>query len=241
MSGLVAIDDIAEIVFLPESLVPRNQTVENPPVTGHPNSTTDTERSIVALLRELGAEDPERLVAQLREDHARAETPYHSWRHILHGLSILFEYRDSIPDFDAALIAWLNHDRIYDAQRADNEDLSADLARQMCLDLGQEALADLTVELVLDTKHDREPRTETGRWIVGVDLAILGETRERYDQYETNIRREYAHVGDLMYRLGRGKVLRGFLKRDRIYDVPELNARYEANARDNLNRALNAL
>ena len=130
----------------------------------------------------------------------RAETPYHSWRHILHGLSLLFDYRDRIPDFDAALIAWLNHDRIYDAQRTDNEDLSAGLARQMCEDLGQVTLADLAVELVLDTKHDRTPATETGRWIVGVDLAILGESPERYDEYETNIRREYAHVGDIMYR-----------------------------------------
>ena len=207
----------------------------------HPASTTPLEQSTVAVLRDLGADDPDGLIERLRQDHNRAETPYHSWRHILHGLSLLFDYRTDIPDFDAALIAWLNHDRIYDARRTDNEELSAELARQMCLDLGQDGHADLAVELVLDTKHDAKPRTETGKWIVGIDLAILGESRERYDEYEANIRREYAHVADAMYRLGRSRVLRGFLEMDRIYDVPELCERFEQLAKDNLRRALSVL
>jgi len=210
-------------------------------MSDRPDTIEETERATIAVLHDLGAADPDGLLRQLRMDHTRTETPYHSWRHILHGLALLFDYHDRIPDFDAALIAWLNHDRIYDAQRTDNEDLSAGLAREMCLDLGQEVLADLAVELVLDTKHDRAPATEAGRWIVGIDLAILGESPERYDEYETNIRREYAHVGDIMYRLGRGRVLRGFLKRDRIYDAPELNERFEMRAKDNLTRTLNAL
>ena len=139
------------------------------------------------------------------------------------------------------MIAWLNHDRVYDARRTDNEERSAELARQMCLDLGQEDLADLAAELVLDTKHDAKPRTETGKWIVGIDLAILGESPERYDEYEKNIRGEYAHVADAMYRLGRSRVLRGFLEMDRIYEVPELYERFEQLAKENLKRALSAL
>ena len=199
------------------------------------------ERNVVEVLRNLGAGDPNGIVEGLVQEHTREETPYHSWRHILHGLSLLFAYRPDIPDFDAALIAWLNHDRVYDAKRTDNEERSAELARQMCLDLGQEGLADLAVELVLDTRHDAKPRTKTGKWIVAIDLAILGESRERYDEYESNIRREYAHVADAMYRLGRSRVLRGFLEMDRIYDVPELHERFEQLAKDNLRRALKAL
>ena len=202
---------------------------------------TQTEQSTVSALGKLGANDPAGLIARLLEEHTRSETPYHSRRHILHGLSLLFAYRADIPDFDAALIAWLNHDRIYDARRSDNEELSAELARQMCLDLGQEGLADLAVELVLDTKHDAKPRTETGKWIVGIDLAILGESPERYDEYEANIRREYAHVSDAMYRLGRRQVLGRFAKMDKIYDVPELAERFEQAAKSNLKRALSDL
>ena len=201
----------------------------------------DIEHKAMELLTELGAQDAMHVISKLREEHTREETPYHSWRHILHGLSLLFAYRADIPDFEAALIAWLNHDRIYDARRSDNEERSAELARQMCLDLGREDLADLAVELVLDTRHDAKPRTETGKWIVGIDLAILGESPERYDEYEANIRREYAHVPDAMYRLGRRQVLGRFAKMDRIYHVPKLAERFEQPAKSNLERALSAL
>lgn len=202
---------------------------------------TQTEHSTISALGKLGAVDTAGLIAKLREEHTREETPYHSWRHILHGLSLLFDYRTDIPEFDAALIAWLNHDRIYDARKSDNEERSAELARQMCLDFGREDLADLAVELVLDTRHEANPRTETGKWIVGIDLAILGECPERYDEYEANIRREYAHVPDAMYRLGRRQVLGRFAEMDRIYDVLELRERFEQRAKSNLKRALSAL
>jgi len=205
------------------------------------DQSLQTEQSIIVVLGELGAADPTDLMAVLREEHSREATPYHSWRHILHGLTLLLAYRADIPDFHAALIAWLNHDRIYDARRSDNEERSAELARQMCVDLGQEDLANFVVELVLDTRHDAKPRTETGKWIVGIDLAILGESPERYDEYEANIRREYAHVPDAMYRLGRRQVLGKFAKMDKIYDVPKLADRFEQLAKSNLKRALSAL
>ena len=199
------------------------------------------EAAVAAFLGDIGVANPDRLLATLRDDHARPETPYHSWSHILHGLGLLWEYRDLIPEFDAVVLAWLNHDRIYDAQRSDNEERSAELGRTMCAEQGRAELSDRVAELILDTQHQAEPATPAGAWLVGIDLAILGETPERYAAFEENIRTEYAHVPRPLYRMGRGRILRGFLKREEIYKVPELRERFEAQARANLKQALDCL
>ena len=199
------------------------------------------ERDVAAFLGEVGCAAPEALLDRLRADHSRETTPYHSWAHILHGLGLLWEYRTAIPEFEAVVLAWLNHDRIYDPRGTGNEEKSAELGREMCLEVGRPDLADRVHALILDTRHQVEPDTPAGRWIVGIDLAILGETPERYDRFERNIRQEYAHVPKLLYRVGRGRILRGFLERDRIYAVPELHERFERQARDNLQKAIDAL
>lgn len=192
-------------------------------------------------LGRLGCPAPAELHEQLRRDHARPTTPYHCWTHISHGLDLLWEYRGRIPDFDAVVLAWLNHDRIYDPHSKDNEEASAKLARALCLELGLGHLADQVQGLVLDTAHRTAPKSPAGEWLVGVDLAILGETPEIFAQFEANIRREYAHVPDELYRAGRRKILESFLNRDRLYAVPELYERFEAAARKNLTQALQNL
>ena len=122
------------------------------------------EAAVAAFLGDIGIANPDRLLATLRDDHARPETPYHSWSHILHGLGLLWEYRDLIPEFDAVVLAWLNHDRIYDAQRSDNEERSAELGRTMCAEQGRAELSDRVAELILDTQHQAEPATPAGAW-----------------------------------------------------------------------------
>ncbi len=206
-----------------------------------PDSSADLEATVCEFLGTAGAPDPAGLLAALKSEHDRAATPYHNWTHIAHGLGLLWEYRGRIPEFDAVAIAWLNHDRVYDAMASDNEEKSADLGRGMCVGLGQGDLADRVAELILDTKHQAEPQTLAGRWLVGIDLAILGETEERFAAFDKNIRTEYAHVPRMLYRIGRGRILRGFLDRSEIYQVRELKERFEARARANLEAAIAAL
>lgn len=206
-----------------------------------PESAAKLEAAVTEFLGTVGAADPARLLDALKSEHDRAETPYHNWSHIAHGLGLLWQYRDLIPEFNAVAIAWLNHDRVYDATASDNEEKSAELGRGMCVGLGQDDMADRVAELILDTKHRAEPRTPAGQWLVGIDLAILGETGERFAAFDRNIRTEYAHVPGTLYRIGRGRILRTFLERDEIYQVPELKERFEAKARANLKAALAAL
>jgi predicted metal-dependent HD superfamily phosphohydrolase len=74
-----------------------------------------------------------------------------------------------------------------------------------------------------------------------IDLSILGAPEPVYDQYEQDIRAEYAFVPADAYRAGRGAILKGFLSRPRLYFTDIAHAEWDAAARANLARALRAL
>jgi predicted metal-dependent HD superfamily phosphohydrolase len=76
-------------------------------------------------------------------------------------------------------------------------------------------------------------------FFLDIDMAILASEEDKYDQYATNVRKEYGHYSDPVYRAGRKKVLEQFLERDRIYLSPifEGNA-MEEKARRNMKREI---
>jgi predicted metal-dependent HD superfamily phosphohydrolase len=142
---------------------------------------------------------------------------------------------------EAALALWY-HDAIYDTHASDNEARSAALARAVLAAAGAQEPTIVSVErLILATKHDAVPRDRDAQILVDIDLSILGADEPRYQEYETQIRREYAWVDEGAFRSGRTKVLRSFLDRPFIYSTTEFRSRLEAPARNNLARALLAL
>jgi len=193
---------------------------------------------IPQVLKTLGFEDPESIYMEIKADHDRAETPYHCWEHIMHGLDLLWEYRDEIPNFEWVVFAWLNHDRVYDVQAKDNEAKSADLAVQMLDTIGAKAAKkQLVKEIILDTLHTDSPATSEGKWLVSIDLAIVGETPDEFQIYDDKIAREYSWVPPHAYRAGRKGVMGGFLKKiktDGIYHVQEIRDRFHDQAIENL-------
>jgi predicted metal-dependent HD superfamily phosphohydrolase len=64
---------------------------------------------------------------------------------------------------------------------------------------------------------------------------------EIYKEYSEAIRQEYAWVSESMYRRGRKKVLKSFIKRERIYFTDEMKARYDEQARKNINSEIKLL
>ena len=79
------------------------------------------------------------------------------------------------------------------------------------------------------------------RLILDVDLSILGQPPHVFDHYESAVRAEYHWVPAVAYRVGRRKVLRSFVDRDRIYQTDPFFGLYEKPARENLKNALAAL
>src|SRR5207249_3206443 len=98
-------------------------------------------------------------------------------------------------DREAIEMAIWYHDAVYDSRAKDNEEQSADLAEKAGKTAGVSSgfLARVR-ELILATKHVMPPEDADAALLVDVDLSILGQSGDRFDQYEEQIRREYDWV-----------------------------------------------
>ncbi len=166
-----------------------------------------------------------RWMAQLGEPHRH----YHTLDHVA---AMLRRYHGSDRGMVAAV--WL-HDIVYDPRASDNEERSAEQARD---DLPAGASTDLAVRLILATKHHAggDPCTDAFN---DLDLAIIGSGAEAYDRYAGQIRLEYAFVPEAAYRAGRADILREFDKR-KIFRTPAFQ-HLEHQAHINLRREIGCL
>ena len=175
------------------------------------------------------------LLARYREPQRH----YHTLQHLAECLA-LFDGAIGLARHPAAveLGLWF-HDAIYDVKSSRNEEASADWAREVLLGAGVAAgFAERVHALVLATRHTAQPEDADEQLLVDIDLSILGATRERFDEYERQIRAEYAFVPGFLFNLKRRQILRSFLDRPRIYATGHFHARLEQAARVNLTRAL---
>ncbi len=201
------------------------------------------ESSWASAWSDLGiAAAPRRMLGDVLRRYAEPHRRYHTLQHLEECL-VLFERHRALAQRpgEVAIALWF-HDAVYETTRGGNERASADWARAA---LDDEGVADVVAgrvdELVMATRHESLPATPDAGLLVDIDLAILGAPRARFDEYEHQIRAEYAHVPDPVFREKRAEVLRSFLDRPAIYTTPALHDRLEAAARANLARAIAAL
>ncbi|WP_440110490.1 HD domain-containing protein [Acidovorax sp. BL-A-41-H1] len=166
----------------------------------------------------------------------------HLWACLRHWQTVQDQEPSALDNPHAVALALWYHDAIYWPWSRHNEERSADWASRFMLsqDLPH-TLAQTVHQHILDTRHTPGPLIGDARWVVDIDLAILGQTDAVYRQFERNVRREYFFVRWPRYVAGRSAVLRGFLDQPRIYGSDWFFDRCEAQARINLGSALAAL
>lgn len=192
-----------------------------------------------ALWRDLGGACDDTLFARLIAAYSEPQRHYHTLQHLRECLEQLDSVRHLLRrPAEAALALWF-HDAVYDPTRQDNEERSAAWARQSMLDAGLPPdLAERAHALVMATRHAQLPQDEDAQLLVDADLSILGAAPQRFDESDAQIRREYAHVPETDFRISRSRVLRSFLQRPQIYATEVFRRRFEAQARENLARAI---
>jgi predicted metal-dependent HD superfamily phosphohydrolase len=176
---------------------------------------------------------------QLAAAYAAPGRHYHNLTHIEDCLSALARV-DNLSAAEREVLSeaiWW-HDAVYDATRADNEELSARLAEQ---NVREDLRVDVGRLIRLTKTHDVEPHDRLGAILISIDLSILGAEPARYDAYAAAIRREYAHVADSDYRAGRAKVLGHFAARPFIFPDADFAEAYDRQARENFARELASL
>jgi predicted metal-dependent HD superfamily phosphohydrolase len=198
---------------------------------------------LATLLRSLGVMPTHADMVARRVDDAWREPHrrYHTLQHLGECLAFLDDaaVRDEASNAPVVEVALWFHDLVYDTQRGDNEERSADEAQSLLAGHLSEQHVAQVVQLVLATK-DHVTEVPDGTVLLDVDLSILGASSARFAEYEAQIREEYAWVDDEAYRLGRRAVLARFAARPRLFATRVLHERLETRARENLARALAA-
>lgn len=193
-----------------------------------------------ALWRAAGAPgDPDPAWHDLKRLWSEPHRAYHGLAHLTHCLDELEPVRSLAQSpIDVELALWF-HDAEYDTRRPGNEERSSELARSVATTMGRAPESIARIErLILATRHDAVPAPGDESLVVDIDLAILGQPRTRFEEYERGIRHEYAWVPAPVFRMKRAQILRSFLERATIYATPHFRAMYELSARENLRRSL---
>lgn len=193
-----------------------------------------------SVWRQLGASHAdEELYHQLVACYSEPHRKYHTIQH-LNECFMHFENVRSLADHpeEIELALWF-HDAIYDTTKKDNEQRSAEWARDSLLAAGVSSeQADRIHELIMATMHNAVPVGRDAEVLVDIDLGILGAEVTRFDEYEIQVCEEYSWVPEALYLAARRKVLEGFLSREWIYSTAPFRSQYEARARDNIRRSL---
>lgn len=147
---------------------------------------------------------PQQTYEELIRRYSEPHRVYHNLQHLqecLHVHRLVGAACQAPAEIDLAL--WF-HDAIYEPLRSDNELRSAQWLDEVARDsgLGDEMRRRL-YDLVMVTRHDGAPVSTDEAVLVDTDLAILGASTERFDEYDQQVRREYQHVPLPVYRLKR--------------------------------------
>ena len=166
---------------------------------------------------------------------------YHDLRHLAEVLDRVDALAPSVPGADllaVRLAAWF-HDGVHDGVAGEDEERSAAWAEQALPALGvpPARVAEVARLVRLTAGHRVAPGDDAGALLADADLGILAAGEERYAEYAADVRREYAHVPDELFRPGRAAVLRALLDQRPLFRTPGAAA-WESPARANVEREL---
>ena len=153
-------------------------------------------------------------------------------------LSEAKRFESRINDYDSVCYAIWFHDIIYNPLRGDNEERSAECAKEFLDNIKYEKKRIRKVEeLILRTKDHTIPKGNENydmKVFLDLDLLILGMEREQYVKYANNIRKEYNFVPEDIYNKERKKILNQYLNSQFIYKTKKFRDLYEKQARNNI-------
>lgn len=187
---------------------------------------------------------PAHLTEELREDllarWSETHRKHHTVAHLHEVLDAIGELADTGIGFDreaVELAAWF-HDAIYEIGRDDNEDRSAELAREL---LASSPVRDEVARLVLTTKTHKVAADDiNGAVLSDADLSVLGSEPLRYRTYAEAVRQEYAEVADEVFKPARTQVLSALLD-GQLFHTAAGRDRWEQKARRNIAEEIAAL
>ena len=203
------------------------------------------ELRFVSLWNRLNADgSPYKVYADLLSALTEPHRNHHDINHIVECLDEFELCKHLMERPNQVELALWFHEYFYKPRTRVNEEESAKKVYNVCMDARlPENFALSTKKLVMVTKdHGAQPlESMDEKCVSDIDLSILGKPQERFDEYDRAIAEEFSWVEPEVYRQNRTHVLEGFLRRENIYHTGLFRGIYEAQARMNLQRAIDRL
>ncbi len=207
------------------------------------NARLDGER-FDALWRRHFASPPSVAPAVVHADLCRrlggADRRFHNLDHIRDCLYRFDEVASLLADPDAVEIAIWFHDAIYVPSDPENERLSTELFLAQSNGAAP-AFRRRVCGLILATRHQRQARSNDRRFIEDIDLAGFGASWEEFMRHGALLREEFSAQSDEQYHAGQVAFLRRLRQRRWFFSTDYYRERYEAQAKENLDRLLATL
>ncbi len=167
---------------------------------------------------------------------------YHDITHITNLLKLWESNKNKLGDEEIVyLVIWF-HDAIYDSWKSDNEELSAEMAKEFLIKINYPIYKiDKIGQYILATKTHESNGDSDLDFFLDFDLSILGADETIYDIYAQQIRDEFSFYPNFLYNRGRRKVLNAILEKKSIYKTDEFRSLLENQARLNIQRELDSL
>ena len=184
----------------------------------------------------------DKLWSEIHSNYSQSTRHYHNLRHLDNLIEKLLPIKDQIENWQILTFSVAYHDIIYNTLKKDNEERSAVLAYERMTLLNFPSLLKEKCKLqILSTKHHRVNDDPDTNYFTDADLSILGSDGESYLNYTKQIRKEYGHYPDILYKPGRKKVLKHFLKMGNIFKTKYFQDKFETQAKINISTELKSL
>ncbi len=181
--------------------------------------------------------DGAKVYADLHALYTASYRHFHNLGHIQDCLRLVDEVASLLVDRDAVEFALWFHDAVYETGAKTNEVRSAD----MFLDVTKGAsfmFRNAVCGHILATRHSGAVHDHDRCYIVDIDLSGFGAPWESFMRSGALLREESASQSDAEYHAGQLVFLNGLRQRPHFFATDYFRSRYEATARENLDRLL---
>ncbi|MBN1250820.1 MAG: hypothetical protein JXR51_02095 [Bacteroidales bacterium] len=167
---------------------------------------------------------------------------YHNLNHIKEMIVLSNIYKSDIYDLSSLQLSIFYHDIIYNSEKKDNELKSAFFAKNHLekINFPIEKI-EKCFNFILATKSHESANENDLKFLLDFDLAKLGAEWTDYELYYKQIRKEYYIFPNIIYNDGRRKVLKHFLKQERIFKTDIFFINFETKAKNNIEKELRIL
>lgn len=172
---------------------------------------------------------------EIEKKYSAESRHYHNFRHLENMFEEVESVKAQIKNFNNVSFSIFYHDIIYDASSKSNEEKSAEFSKKRLEDLNiaKEDIQKVYAQILATKSHQKSDDQDTN-FLLDADLSILGKDNKAYLEYTKQIRKEYSIYPDFLYKPGRKKVLEHFLELESIFKTDFFKAKYEVQARKNI-------